>query len=310
MTSAIGPTAIGNRDRAICDRVIADVAISDVAIGDVAICDVAICDRAICDRAIGDRAIGDVAISNLAKWGVVALAIVGSLGCELGRASAPVLAGPSEFGVSVALAAAPDLLPRDGRAVSTISVTARDGAAKPVANVAFHLELQLDGGTGGLGTLSQSDVVTGANGVATATYTSPLPAPLGQADDAVVRILVRPVGTNAVNAANATVSVRLTSVSQAGGPTASFILGPTAPKVGDTILFDASASQPSTGASIVAFAWDFGDGNASPRVPYLMSDGPTITHEYNKSGPFTVGLTIIDSNGKRATASIALVVAQ
>lgn len=272
--SAIGKS--GHRDRAI------------VRFGDL-------------DRVIGDRVIG------------VLLAVFAGLagaGCGLGKVATPALAGPSEFGVSLALAASPDLLARDGRTTSAISVTARDGAAKPVANVALHLELQVDGGTGGLGTLSQSDVVTGANGVATATYTSPLPAPLGQSDDAVVKIVVRPVGTNAVNAVNSSVSVRLTGVSQSGGPTASFILGPASPKVGDTILFDAAASQPSTGASIVAFAWDFGDGNASPRVPYLMSDGPTITHEYNKSGPFTVGLTIIDSNGKRATASIALVVAE
>jgi PKD repeat protein len=79
--------------------------------------------------------------------------------------------------------------------------------------------------------------------------------------------------------------------------------------VGDTILFDASASAPSTGNSIVAYAWDFGDGNASPRVPYLTSTGPTITHEYNKSGSFTVGLTVIDSAGKRATATYTLIVA-
>lgn len=238
------------------------------------------------------------------------VAAVMATSCRLGKAVDPGLTGPSMYGVSLALTASPDLLQRDGRTTSAIAVSAYDGSSKPVPNLGLHLELKLVGGTGGLGSLSQQNVTTGGDGRAVVIYTAPLPAPLGQSDDATVQVVITPVGTDALNATSAALSIRLTGADQAGGPTASFVFGPRSPKVGDTILFDASASAPSTGNTIVAWAWDFGDGNASPRVPYLMGTGPTMTHEYNKSGPFTVGLTVIDSAGKRATATFALIVAE
>lgn len=238
----------------------------------------------------------------------LALIIVGSTSCRLGKVTVPDFAGPSGFGVGLALSATPDLLQRDGRTTSVVTVSAYDGSNKPVANLGLHLDLSLEGGTGGLGTLSQKEVTTGSDGRATVIYTSPLPAPLTQSDEATINISVLPVGTNGGNATGTALTIRLIAANQAGGPTASFVFGPKAPKLGDTILFDASASQPSIGSSIVTYAWDFGDGNAFVRVPYLTSPGPTITHEYNKSGPFTVGLTIVDSAGKRNTATFALFV--
>ncbi len=251
----------------------------------------------------GYRAIGYRTIA------LILVAVTGA-SCRLGNAAEPALAGPSVFGVSFALSASPDLLQRDGRTTSTITISAYNGVSQPVPNVALHLDLRLEGGTGGLGTLSQRDITTGNDGRASVTYTAPLPAPLGQSDDATVSVIVTTVGTNGSNSTTTALTIRLTAANQAGGPTATFVFGPKAPKIGYTILFDASASAPSTGSSIIAWAWDFGDGNANPRVPYLMSNGPTITHEYNKSGPFTVGLTIIDSAGKRATATYVLVVVE
>jgi hypothetical protein len=260
-------------------------------------------------RAIDHRVIGRFAYRLIYRAVVIALVGLSAASCRLGTGKAPDLAGPSMFGVSLAMSATPDLLQRDGRTTSTVTVSAFGPASQPVPGVGLHLALQLSGGTGGLGTLSHTNVTTGADGRAVVTYTSPLPAPLGQADDATVNIIVTPVGSNASSATSSAIAVRLVSPDAAGGPTASFVLGPKTPKVGDTILFDASASQPSTGNSIIAWAWDFGDGNANPRVPYLMGTGPTMTHEYNKSGVFTVGLTIIDSAGKRSTATYTLVVA-
>ncbi len=240
----------------------------------------------------------------------IGLLAIGLSSCRLGDGKAPDLAGPSMYGVSLAMTASPDLLQRDGRTTSTITISAYGGSSQPVPGLGLHLALQVVGGTGGLGTLSQTSLTTGTDGRATVIYTSPLQAPLGQADDATVQIIVTPVGSNANSSTPAAIAVRLISPDAAGGPTASFVLGPRSPRIGDTILFDSSASQPSKGNSIIAWAWDFGDGNANPRVPYLMGTGPTITHEYNKSGAFTVGLTVIDSAGKRSTATYALIVAQ
>jgi hypothetical protein len=241
---------------------------------------------------------------------VVALALVAVTGasCRLGKVTEPDLTGPSVYGVSLAMTATPDLLQRDGRTTSTVTISAFGPASQPVPGLGLHLALQVVGGTGGLGTLSHTNVTTGTDGRAVVTYTSPLPAPLAQPDEATVQIIVTPVGSNASNTTSQAIVVRLISLDAAGGPTASFVFGPRFPKIGDTILFDASASQPSAGNSIIAWAWDFGDGNASPRVPYLMGTGPTMIHEYNKSGLFTVGLTVIDSAGKRSTATYALLV--
>ena len=239
----------------------------------------------------------------------IAAAFALSSSCRLGTTGEPSLTGPSSYGVSITISATPDLLQRDGRTTSTITISAYDATSKPVSGLGLHLDLLVEGGTGGLGSLSQTSVTTGSDGRATLTYTSPLPAPLGQRDEATVQILVTPIGTTGSSASPSSISLKLVSQDAAGGPTATFNLGPKFPKIGDTILFDASASQPTAGASIVTYAWDFGDGNAFVRVPYLISNGPTITHEYSKSGIFTVGLTIIDSNGKRSTTTFALVVA-
>lgn len=239
---------------------------------------------------------------------VLALIVAGGASCRLGQPTAPELGGPSSTGLSLALTASPDLLQRDGRAVSIVTVTAYNPSSQPIPNQAIHFDIQVEGQTGGLGALSQRDVVTGADGRATMTYTSPLPAPLGQSDEATIQLIVTSVGTNHSTSSLSALTIRLTAANQAGGPSASFVLGPRSPRIGDTILFDASASAPSTGNSIVMYAWDFGDGNASPRVPFLTTTTPTMTHEYNKSGVFTVGLTVLDSAGKRATATYTLIV--
>ncbi len=239
-----------------------------------------------------------------------ALALIAATGtsCRLGTPEEPALTGPSTTGLSLALSASPDLLQRDGRAVSIVTISSYGPTGQLMPNVGVHLDIRVDGFTGGLGTLSQRDVNTGTSGKATVTYTSPLPAPLGQADSATVQLVVTPVGSDHANANSSALEIRLTPANQDGGPSASFVLGPRSPRIGDTILFDASASAPSTGNSIVMYAWDFGDGNASPRVPFLTTTTPTMTHEYNKSGAFTVGLTVLDSAGKRATATFTLIV--
>ena len=41
--------------------------------------------------------------------------------CTVDNGAAPPLSGPSDFGLSVALSASPDQLPRDGSSRSTIS---------------------------------------------------------------------------------------------------------------------------------------------------------------------------------------------
>lgn len=236
------------------------------------------------------------------------LLIAGVSSCGLTKATEPGLAGPSMFGVTLALSASPDLLPRDGRAQSAVTVSAYDAAQRPVANLGVHLDLRVEDIPGGLGTLSQRDIATGSDGRATVIYTAPMRAPDGQADDATVQVIVTPVGTDAGNSTSTMLKILLKSQDQAGGPTASFIYSPTAPKAFDKIIFDARASSPSTGGAIVGWEWDFGDGNNFPVVPYLPAAGPTFSHDYAHAGQYTVVLTVIDSTGRRAMATKTVIV--
>jgi len=72
--------------------------------------------------------------------------------------------------------------------------------------------------------------------------------------------------------------------------------GPYSGYVGDTIVFDGTASSDSDGG-IVRYDWDFGDGTTA------VDAGPTPTHVYSAAGQYTVSLTVIDDVGDTGSAS-------
>ncbi len=59
-----------------------------------------------------------------------------------------------------------------------------------------------------------------------------------------------------------------------------------------TVSFDGSGSYDPDG-TIVAYAWDYGDGG--------VGSGVTTTHSYNTVGPYTVTLTVTDNDGLTGT---------
>ncbi len=65
--------------------------------------------------------------------------------------------------------------------------------------------------------------------------------------------------------------------------------------------FDASASTPSSGATLTSYAWDFGDGS-----PVVTTTVPTVSHTYTKPGTQSVTLTVTDSTGQKASLTKAL----
>ncbi len=85
------------------------------------------------------------------------------------------------------------------------------------------------------------------------------------------------------------------TVSAGVAPTASFIVIPASPFVGQTTTFDASNSAPSPGRTIVSYTWDFGDGDTKPG-----RTSPQTTHDYLTAGAFTVTLTVTDDLGRAA----------
>ncbi len=126
--------------------------------------------------------------------GTLALAITVS-GCGLESQDAPAITAPSEFGLALTLSATPDTVSRDGSSMSVVTVTARDAEGRAVAGQRVSLSLLPGNG----GTLSASDVVTGADGRATFEFRAP---PSSTAVDA-VSILATPVGQNFDNAVRA-----------------------------------------------------------------------------------------------------------
>jgi len=77
-------------------------------------------------------------------------------------------------------------------------------------------------------------------------------------------------------------------------PTASFIVNPASPLVGQTIFFNATPSAAGTGHSLVSYSWNFGDGSSK--------SGSNVSKSYAAAGNYTVVLTVTDEVGQTAQA--------
>ena len=80
-------------------------------------------------------------------------------------------------------------------------------------------------------------------------------------------------------------------------PTATFTASPTRPTPGQTVNFNAAASTPGTGRTIVSYTWDFGDGTTGSGVSVSKTGG------YAALGTYTVTLTVVDDQGNRTVRS-------
>ena len=86
------------------------------------------------------------------------------------------------------------------------------------------------------------------------------------------------------------------------GPVSSFVYSPNTPLAGQAMSFNGSASWPSTGANILTYAWDFGDGNVK------SSPFATFTHTYSAAGTYVVLLNVTDSASQTAGSSRTIIV--
>jgi hypothetical protein len=226
---------------------------------------------------------------------VFAAALAGS-GCNLHEVEAPPLMGPSELALSIAVTASPDVVAEDGASQSVVGILARDHNAQPLANVQMRV-------LASMGQLSAGTVSTGSNGRASVVFTAPLTMFPGFDAGNVATITVIPIGNNFDNALARTVSIRLVPpavIQVPGAPVATFQFGPPSPKVGDIVLFDASASFDPDG-TIVSYEWDWGDGD-------LHGFGRNQDHDFSAPGTYFVTLTVTDNVGLKSTATRAVVV--
>jgi PKD repeat protein len=82
-------------------------------------------------------------------------------------------------------------------------------------------------------------------------------------------------------------------------PVAAFTISPTAPLIGQTVVFNASTSTAGVGHFIAAFIWEFGDNTPT-------AGGQTSTHAFASSGTYVVTLTVVDDDGQTASATRTL----
>jgi len=207
----------------------------------------------------------------------------------------PQLAGPSEFGLALALSASPDAISQDGRSQSVLTVIARDPQNRPVSNVSVRLAMYVGGTNVDYGTLMNKVLVTDNAGMASTIYTAPSAPPPTVSSDSAVDIEIVPVGSNYGNTTSRFLTIRLMRPGFILPPnptvTATFFVSPTQPREDEPVLFDGSGS---TGV-LVSYAWTFGDGT--------NGTGVRPSHIYSVAGTYNVSLTVTDDRGTQATSA-------
>ena len=233
---------------------------------------------------------------------VVAASTCTMAACMVHETPTPGLMGPSEYAISVGVAAVPDLVMRDGVSQSTIVVTAKDPDGAPIRSLQLRLDMVVNGAMQDFGSLSTRTLFTNADGRATAIYTAP-PAPTSGASVVTDRItmVVTPVGTNAQGAQFTSADIRLVVpvVSTPGAPVAYFTFAPSTGITPSTLVaFNASGSYPVNGSRIMNYAWDWGDGTTDN-----FNAGASEDHDWAGAGTYSVTLTVTDDLGQRASTT-------
>ncbi len=229
---------------------------------------------------------------------VAAALLVGA--CTTKKTEPPDLSGPSELSTSLAITANPDTLTQDGESVSTIVVTARNANGQPLANLSLRADIAVNGVVTDFGALSAKNLATDGNGIATFVYRAP--EAVDSADrNTMVTIKVTPQSGDARGDNARTIQIRLVPAGTVSGGLAQvpdFTVSPSAPKQLESVVFD--ASDPQLDATLVGYAWDFGDGSGGT--------GRTASHEYRDAGTFSATLTVTDTGGSKGSRSKSVVV--
>jgi PKD repeat protein len=247
-------------------------------------------------------------LSAYARRAVVAFAVAAATtACTIHDANTPSLTGPSALATTLVVTASPDSISQDGGSQSSIKVTAVGPDGKGIGAVPLRVDMRVGGVAQDFGTLSARTVVTNSDGVASVVFTSP-PAPsngvFGTCNGlpgTCVSIVASATGSNFIGVNPESVQIRLVPpgviLPPPDTPTASFQFAPANVVVGQTVTFDATASQSTSG--IVSYAWNFGDGT--------IGSGAVVTHSFANVASYTVTLTV--TNARTGVASTSRSVA-
>jgi len=222
------------------------------------------------------------------RFGAVALVAVSAAACGLDKQEMPTLSGPSGLGLAITMVASPDQLPRDGVSQSVITLTMRDAAGQALAN--RHVALSVTPGA----TLTESEVVTGANGRATFGVVAPTAAVVISGNRLVLS--ATPVGSgDAANASVRVMMIGLTGTPNGTEPRPDFTTNPAAPEINQVVTFDASMTLDENKPCLdeCVYDWNFDDG--------ATASGRVATHAFSVGRPYNVALTVTDASGVAIT---------
>jgi hypothetical protein len=246
--------------------------------------------------------------TNIRRYAVAAAMIAASAGCTVHSTEPPSVTGPSQLAMALRVTASPASVPQDGVSTSSITVLAMDENGRPKSGVPLRVEMQVDGQPVDFGTLSARSVTTGSSGTASVTFTAPATPANGIFETCngfpgtcLDIVAVPTAGENFMNVNPASVQLRVMPPGNIV-PAGDWTFSPAAPKVNESVRFDASGVLAEPGRTITGYSWNFND--ASPG-----KTGVTVTHDFGVAGPYNVTLTVTDSAGqtkvigKRVTVS-------
>lgn len=223
---------------------------------------------------------------------IAAVAATVFAGCTVQDVDTPPLAGPSSLARTIIMRADRDTLVQDGVQEAAISLTAlvQPGQSE---NVRLRAQVFVDGVAQDFGVLSNKNPITPT----TIFFRAPAP-PAGVLNQVptTVTIAVTPDDSGDFRAEQSRqIDLRLIppGVILPTNPSlvADFTASPEAPRVRDTVTFDAS---PSTNGGVACgsrctYQWSFGDGTTA--------NGIVAAHQYRTVGTFPVTLTVTDARG-------------
>ena len=196
---------------------------------------------------------------------IAALAVA----CSVEETRIPVLSGPSELALRIAMQVTPDEILQDGTSQATLTIDAASFDGRPARGLALRIDTTFDDIIQDFGTLSAKTVVTGDDGRARVVYTAP-PRPATPVDEFnVVTFSATPIGNDFRGEERRTAQLRLLPpgvvrppLPPNQTPVPSFTFAPGRPAILTSVVFDASATQDEGAACGLAcsYTWDFGDG--------------------------------------------------
>jgi len=215
-------------------------------------------------------------------------------GCTVHDVDQPALAGPSTLGHSISLIADRDTLTQNGLDFTDIRITAvgPDGQS---LNIPLRAQIMVDGLPNDFGMLSTKTPITPT----TIRYTAPPQAGTTQVPTTVTVAVTPSNGGDFFNEVSRHVQIQLLpqGIIRPVNPNlvAAFTFTPPAPRILDTVTFNASASTNGGSAcgANCTYVWNFGDGTGG--------SGVVVTHQFRTVNTFPVTLTVTDQRGADAT---------